>query len=603
MDLALQLNEEGSFAFWVIENGAVAPSHADVLGVFDDNGASAPPSVIAGVAAIGTRNAEVTVLVSGLRASTAYIVYIVARDDHSTPNVNAAMQEAGFTTAEDMTPPTFVSGWPAATVLAERSASVGVKISEAGKVYAVVLPRDHALPSAADLKARASGDTEALPAALGQKKGTVAGPADQVTVAASGLVEDTVYHAWFYAEDVAGNHAAPVKFAFTTLPDTTVPQFAVGYPALWNLSDYGFTVEVRLNEGGRFFMVVLATGSTPPTAAQVKAGEADDPVLATATATVGSSGDSGLGVVSSGVQPTTTYDVWIVGEDDELTPNEMASPTKLEVTTQTDATPPNWVGTAAVFDVEDFAVSFRASIDEPGTVFYVVWPAAEAAPAAQQVRKREGPSGQPSAMSGQMTVAVAEAVASSTLAGSGLEAATDYVLYAAAEDDEGQLSNLQLDVLALPFSTLPDATPPKFPGGMPRVRAVKDFEFVLEAAADEPCTVFFAVLVAGGSAPTPAQVVGGQFGVTAVTGSMAIETPGAVTVLAVNEGVQHSTVYDMYLVAEDTVGPNRQATVTHLSFTTEADASPPTWVLEPEVSTAEDFRIVVQFKLDEASAV
>lgn len=70
-----------------------------------------------------------------------------------------------------------------------------------------------------------------------------------------------------------------------------------------------------------------------------------------------------------------------------------------------------------------------------------------------------------------------------------------------------------------------------------------------------------------------------------------------------NEGVQHSTVYDMYLVAEDTVGPNRQATVTHLSFTTEADASPPTWVLEPEVSTAEDFRIVVQFKLDEASAV
>ena len=613
VDVSLQLNEEGTVAWVVHEVGVSAPAYATVSAVLD--GTSAPDPAVSSTAVVGSRNTPVVFTVTGLRSSTAYVAYMVVQDDHSpTPNRAAALlPTVSFTTMDDVTPPTFVAGFPSVSARLQRGATAAAKINEAGRIFGIILPHSAPVPTAAQVRAEGLGNPPAgqgvAGGVLGFGNGGV-GPNDVFSVSSSTqLVEDTTYSAWFVAEDLAtpvNLQATASKVSFNTLPDTTAPELATGYPALWDLADTSFTIEVRLDEIGRFYAVVVAAGSVAPNVAEVRAGQAPTTVFFagtnTASTEAGSQAVGGLLQVT-GVTHTTSYDVWVTAEDDQPSPNKMSSVAKLSVTTQTDATPPQWVGTPSVFDIDDFAVSFSATIDEEGSVHYVVWPAAEAAPPAQTVRKHENPDGGPLLLAGEVAATTPGQAVTRTIT-SGLAADTNYVLYLAAVDDEGQLPNLQSEIRALPFTTLVDHTAPVFGAGTPRVTALEDFSFTLEVIVDEPGVVFFAALPSGESAPTSAQVLGGNFGVNAVTGSFDVADPSAVAVHKVDEGVKHSTGYDIYIVARDGVSsPNVQAAPTLLSVTTLADGSPPEWTQSPEATTVGDFLVEVQFTLDEAAEV
>lgn len=116
-----------------------------------------------------------------------------------------------------------------------------------------------------------------------------------------------------------------------TVADTTTPAFENSTPSSSLITQTGFTLATDINEAGTIYYVVVADGASVPTSTQVKAGTGS-----------GGSGQitSGNAVVSTGsftnnfsvtgLSAGSTYDIYVVAEDDEGSPNLQISPTLLE---------------------------------------------------------------------------------------------------------------------------------------------------------------------------------------------------------------------------------------------------------------------------------
>ena len=120
--------------------------------------------------------------------------------------------------------------------------------------------------------------------------------------------------------------------------DTTAPVFEVSTPSTTNISSTTFDLTVDINEAGKVYYVVVADGAQAPTAAEVKAGVSygdnngrGATVITSGNATVSSGAFSNTFNVS-GLDANTTYNIYVVAEDDEGTPNLQSSVTKVDVT-------------------------------------------------------------------------------------------------------------------------------------------------------------------------------------------------------------------------------------------------------------------------------
>ena len=131
--------------------------------------------------------------------------------------------------------------------------------------------------------------------------------------------------------------------AWIGVADETAPSFSSTYPKTSSVTASGFKVAVSLNEAGTAYFVVLADGSSAPSSTQVKAGTdaSDVPVSSTSKGSISveSAGTEYTGSASS-LSSSTAYDVYVVAEDDESTPNIQVSPTKIDVTTAAAASAP-----------------------------------------------------------------------------------------------------------------------------------------------------------------------------------------------------------------------------------------------------------------------
>ncbi len=116
--------------------------------------------------------------------------------------------------------------------------------------------------------------------------------------------------------------------------DTTAPTYIATYPKSASITSTGFNVQTQLNEIGKTYMVVVPDAAAAPTSAQVKAGQnsagaaalkAGNVVVAAASTT--------YSIPVTALTASTAYDVYVVSEDDEATPNLQATPTKLDVST------------------------------------------------------------------------------------------------------------------------------------------------------------------------------------------------------------------------------------------------------------------------------
>ena len=213
-----RINESGTVHYVVLPDGATAPSTAQVKAGTD---ASDTPVALSGnfaVEGFETGSKAIT----GLTASTAYDLYVVAEDVRG-PNLQASPVLIDVTTtAPDSTPP----GWTATYPQVSRTpASVtGIaNLDEAGTAYFVALPSGTTAPSSVQVKS--GTDASDSPAPAGSMSLLNAGLSGSDYV--GGLTVGTTYDVYFVAEDIKGNLQAAPQLV-SSAPEIAVDQFATG---------------------------------------------------------------------------------------------------------------------------------------------------------------------------------------------------------------------------------------------------------------------------------------------------------------------------------------------------------------------------------------
>lgn len=139
----------------------------------------------------------------------------------------------------------------------------------------------------------------------------------------------------FYFNYVGGDVdvSIPTYDGAFVAPDTFAPTYISTYPKTANVSDTSFDAQIQLNEAGTAYLVVVADGAAAPTSAEVKAGTGSGgtgQVFAGNVAVVAASTTATIS--ATGLAASTSYDVYVVAEDDEGTPNIQASPVLINQT-------------------------------------------------------------------------------------------------------------------------------------------------------------------------------------------------------------------------------------------------------------------------------
>ncbi len=115
--------------------------------------------------------------------------------------------------------------------------------------------------------------------------------------------------------------------------DIYPPEWTDNYPTAVG-RDVNAIVYLKTDEPGMAYAIAVASGSDAPTSEQVKAGTdyGSVSVISSGTTPVPNS-DNVFQINLANLATETSYDIWVVAEDNEPTPNLQATPVKLSVTT------------------------------------------------------------------------------------------------------------------------------------------------------------------------------------------------------------------------------------------------------------------------------
>ncbi len=222
-----------------------------------------------------------------------------------------------------------------------------------------------------------------------------------------------------------------------TFPDNTAPTWSVSAPNISNITSSTTDLIVNTDEPGTAYYVVLPNGATAPSSAQVKAGTdaTDTPVAIKGNVAI-STANTDFTTTISGLTASTDYDIYVVAEDDETTPNIQSSPTKLDLrTADPDVTAPTWTATyPKVANVANNDFDLLVNLDEPCTAYYVVVSDGSPVPTSAQVKDATA-----AGLVKSGSIAVAAASTEYTQNINGLTAGTTYDVYVVAEDASNNL--------------------------------------------------------------------------------------------------------------------------------------------------------------------
>lgn len=99
--------------------------------------------------------------------------------------------------------------------------------------------------------------------------------------------------------------------------DGTPPVWTEGYPVINNIRDIGGDLRVSMNEPGTVYYVILADGSETPTNAEVKAGiDFGSTVVIKSGNFEVTVADTEVMELLDGADPETSYDIYVVAEDE-----------------------------------------------------------------------------------------------------------------------------------------------------------------------------------------------------------------------------------------------------------------------------------------------
>lgn len=116
--------------------------------------------------------------------------------------------------------------------------------------------------------------------------------------------------------------------------DNLAPVFQADYPKMTNIKATQADLEVKMDEAGKVFFIVIPDGSATPSAGQVFAGADYGTVKLITGGTIDAM--SALSVVSrtiTGLTDKTNYDIYVVAQDDEAAPNKQTAPVKVDLYT------------------------------------------------------------------------------------------------------------------------------------------------------------------------------------------------------------------------------------------------------------------------------
>ncbi|WP_440875138.1 Ig-like domain-containing protein [Thalassotalea sp. PLHSN55] len=321
--LSVDLDEDGTVYYVVVANGASAPSANEVKA-----GTGSGGSGQLGAGNFTTSSTTGSEAFSGLANSTDYDIYVVAQDDEGSPNMQASATKVDFTTI-DSTAPVFENSTPSIGTITGTGATLSVDLDEDGTVYYVVVANGASAPSVSEVKAgTGSGGSGQL------ANGSFATTSTTGSEAFSGLSGSTAYDIYVVAEDDEGSpnvQASATKVDFTTI-DSTAPVFENSTPSIGTITGTGATLSVDLDEDGTVYYVVVANGASAPSVAEVKAGTGTGGSGQLASGNFNTSSTTG-GEAFSGLSGSTAYDIYVVAQDDEGSPNVQASATKVDFTT------------------------------------------------------------------------------------------------------------------------------------------------------------------------------------------------------------------------------------------------------------------------------
>ena len=185
-----------------------------------------------------------------------------------------------------------------------------------------------------------------------------------VTITAPVSVDGLRFEVRSYNDAAGSGYIYYDDFSVTASADTDPPTWTSTYPKSQSETASGFEVAVSLDEIGTAYFVVLADAATAPSSAQVKAGTdaGDGAIAATSKGTINVLGPSTeyTGSASS-LSASTAYDVYVVAEDDEGSPNVQASPTKIDVNTTVASSSPT-ASTSAASSVDHESATLNGSV-------------------------------------------------------------------------------------------------------------------------------------------------------------------------------------------------------------------------------------------------
>jgi hypothetical protein len=132
---------------------------------------------------------------------------------------------------------------------------------------------------------------------------------------------------------IATSWADAVTAAFSTV-DNTPPVFSTGFPKPANIDATQADLQVSMDEAGKAYYVVVPDGATAPTVEEVVAGANYGTVTLTAHGTIDiTAGGGTYSATITGLTDKTNYDIYVVAEDDETTPNRQTEAAKVDLYT------------------------------------------------------------------------------------------------------------------------------------------------------------------------------------------------------------------------------------------------------------------------------
>jgi hypothetical protein len=120
----------------------------------------------------------------------------------------------------------------------------------------------------------------------------------------------------------------------TAATDNTPPVFTSGYPAVANVDATQADLQVSMNEAGKAYYVVVHDGATAPTVEEVVAGFGNGYIMPVASGNIDvTAGGGTYSATITGLTDKTNYDIYVVAEDDEDTPNRQTETAKVDLYT------------------------------------------------------------------------------------------------------------------------------------------------------------------------------------------------------------------------------------------------------------------------------